>query len=476
MSNLLFRNIANIFSAPAIVGEILKKIDKAQEERGRSIKTDLDEAEKVSVDSNGEVMIPEELIIGQEQHIFGDKLYMTFDEIKDANDKAMESDDVLVAIGHIGDNLKSAVEQNIIRPASEEYELTQAQTKRLVRESQKELDTKIEKIKGDFEQQRKIAEVKHKETLRQATTKKEVDDAEKNFRQEMEMAMKGVNDAIKDATDEIINNKPKEVIERIEKNKEEQKKNSVEDEVRAHLRGFARTIPSFIMAYDDGNLTLDYFDKNIEDDVFKEVTSITLDEFRFLRDGGDYTDNGIQKHFDGHLFDEVVFDDAIAEFRRKRQDLANYFDESQTEDIFDYIPPQKTNQIFTPKWVVKKMVDLLEEENPHIFEDPQKTFADLYMKSGLYITEIVRRLYNNEEICRQIPDGHERIQHILCHQVYGFAPTRIIYLIATRYILGFDPSFQPEQSNFRQVDTVPYAKEGRMEELIEREFGKMVGR
>ena len=139
--------------------------------------------------------------------------------------------------------------------------------------------------------------------------------------------------------------------------------------------------------------------------------------------------------------------------------------------IFGYIPPQKTNQIFTPKWVVRKMVDLLEQKNPHVFEDPEKTFADLYMKSGLYITEIVRRLYNNAEMRRQIPDDHERIQHILRHQVYGFAPTRIIYLIATRFILGFDSSLQPEQSNFRQVDTVPYAKEGRMEELIKKELG-----
>jgi len=96
------------------------------------------------------------------------------------------------------------------------------------------------------------------------------------------------------------------------------------------------------------------------------------------------------------------------------------------------------------------------------------------MKSGLYITEIVRRLYNNVEMCRQIPDDKERILHILRHQVYGFAPTRIIYLIATRFILGFDSSLQPEQSNFRQVDTVPYAKEGRMKELLEKEFGKMI--
>ncbi|MBR5963520.1 MAG: DEAD/DEAH box helicase family protein, partial [Bacteroidaceae bacterium] len=272
MSNLLFRNIANIFSAPAIVSEILNKIDKAQEERGRNTRTSLDDAGKLHVDGNGEVTIPEELIIGQEQQIFGDKLYQTLEDIIEDNELpvlAEDADNVLRAIDNVGNSLKSAIEQNYIKPASEEYDLTQTQTKRLVRESQKELEAKIEKIKGDFEQQRKIAQVKHEETRLQATNKKELDDAEKTFRQEMELALKGVSDAIKETTEDIINNKPKEVIERIEKDKEERKKESVEDEVRAHLRGFARTIPSFIMAYDNGSLTLDNFDKNIEDEVFK---------------------------------------------------------------------------------------------------------------------------------------------------------------------------------------------------------------
>ena len=472
MSNLLFRNIANIFSAPSIVGEILKKLDKAHEERGHRTGTNLDEAGNVSVDDNGEVMIPEEVIIGQEQQIFGDKIYRTFEESEDEIPMVAESaDQVMTAIKRVGNSLKAAVEQNIINPASEEYALTQLQTKRIVRDSHKEVETRIEKIKDDFEQQRKIAEVKHKEAIKQASNERELEDAEKTFRKEMESALKGVNDAIRDATNEIINNKPKEVIERIEKDREERRKDSVEEEVRAHLRGFARTIPSFIMAYDEGTLTLDNFDKNIEDNVFKEVTSITLEEFRFLRDGGDYEEDGVQKHFDGNLFDEVVFDDSIEVFRQKREALANYFDENLSEDIFDYIPPQKTNQIFTPKWVVRKMVDLLEHENPHIFEDPEKTFADLYMKSGLYITEIVRRLYNNDKMRSLIPDDRERILHILRHQVYGFAPTEIIYRIATRYILGFDASLKPEHCNFRQVDSVPFAKEGRVKELIEKEFG-----
>ena len=71
---------------------------------------------------------------------------------------------------------------------------------------------------------------------------------------------------------------------------------------------FSRTIPSFIMAYGDESLTLANFDKHTESDVFLEVTGITEDDFRFLRDGGDYVDpeTGETQHFEGHLFNEVV--------------------------------------------------------------------------------------------------------------------------------------------------------------------------
>jgi hypothetical protein len=247
----------------------------------------------------------------------------------------------------------------------------------------------------------------------------------------------------------------------------------VEDSVRAHLRGFARTIPSFIMAYGDEQLTLQNFDDYTEDDVFEEVTGISEADFRFLRDGGDYQDpdTGETLHFAGHLFDETVFNDSIQEFWKKKQELANYFDETQDEDIFDYIPPQKTNQIFTPRWVVQKMVDELEANNPGCFDDPSKTFADLYMKSGLYITEIVKRLFRSERMKELLPDDRERIRHILGHQVYGMAPTRIIYLIATNYILGFDEELKNETVHFVQADAAKAAKENTLEQLVEQCFG-----
>lgn len=474
LCNFLFKNIANIFGAPGVVQGILEKLDKAHEDRGRNTNATLGEAGQLQVDGDGNVKVPAEIIIGQEQDVFGGKVYERFEALQEAcSDMARDERpaEVLRGIDKMEAHIAKTIEASIIKPAADSYGLTQKQAGRLAKDTNKEVHDKLVKIRGDYEQQARIAEVKHREAIKQADTEQKIIDADDAFRQEMEQAMKNLTSSMKKQIEEVVNDKPREVIERIETDRANKKKADIEEEVRAHLRGFSRTIPSFIMAYDNGRLRLNNFDQIVTPAVFEEVTGITLEDFRFLRDGGDYYEDGMQKHFDGDLFDEVVFDDSIELFRQKREALANYFDESLGEDIFDYIPPQKTNQIFTPKWVVRKMVDLLEEENPHVFEDPQKTFADLYMKSGLYITEIVRRLYNNDVMRRQIPNDRERILHILRHQVYGFAPTEIIYRIATRYILGFDPSLLHEKSNFRQVDTVPYAKEGRMEELIQKEFG-----
>ena len=193
-----------------------------------------------------------------------------------------------------------------------------------------------------------------------------------------------------------------------------------------------------------------------------------------LRDGGTYKDEktGEEKEFKGHLFDPVVFDDSVKEFLALKQKLANYFDEKAIEDIFNYIPPQKTNQIFTPKDVVKHMVDMLEEENPGCFDDKDKTFIDLYMKSGLYITEIVKRLYQSDEMKKQFPDNKERLKHIFAHQVYGLAPTEIIYKIATNYILGFAEGNEDIVHNFRQLDALPYAQNGTLQEKLDELFGQ----
>lgn len=430
----------------------------------------------VTVDENGEVDIPSEIVVGKTQGLFGPKVYETI--LRDAQEKveAISQSKDIFSVGKqvqgLASTIKDSLKEKVLAPAVEEYGIKRGAQGRLERQVEREIDHAFEKIQGDYEQQARIAQAELERKQKTATSVQEVRQAEAEFQADMDGAMKVFLDTVQEAVQSAAKDKPREVIEQLERHKAEAEKQSVEDEVRAHLRGFSRTIPSFIMAYGDGNLTLANFDNYTEDDVFLEVTGITISDFRFLRDGGEYTDpeTGEAARFEGHLFDEVVFNDSVGEFWRKKQQLADYFDESQEEDIFDYIPPQKTNQIFTPRWVVSMMVDQLEDNNPGCFDDPSKTFADLYMKSGLYITEIVKRLYRSNGLKAAFPDEKERIGHILQKQVYGMAPTRIIYLIATNYILGFDDGLKNSSHNFVQADAAEAAKAGALEELVNKHF------
>ena len=352
------------------------------------------------------------------------------------------------------------------------YDIKAGVKKRIEKQVEKEIETTFTKVRDDYKQNANIAKARYETKQKEAQTEQDIADADAQFHRDIEQAMKDFIEATKTSVAKTIEDKPKEVIEKIERNKKESERKTIEDTIRDHLRGFSRTIPSFIMAYGDGKVTLANIDDYTEDEVFEEVTGISEADFRFLRDGGEYVnpDTGEKEYFNGNLFDEVVFNDSVDTFWKKKLQLANYFDESNDEDIFDYIPPQKTNQIFTPRQIVLKMVDQLEENNPGCFNDPTKTFADLYMKSGLYITEIVKRLYRSKGLKELYPNGDERIRHILRKQVYVMAPTRIIYLIATNYILGFDEALKDETTNFVQCDAAKASKDGILEDLINEYF------
>ena len=478
MCNFLFKNISNVFGAPSIVREIVEKLTPAaevqQKKRDNSV---LDGMDNIAVDEEGEVKLDNEIVIGKTQDLFGEKVYEEFTEsLQPQVSEISENTDpfgVDEKLDTLVSSIKEGIKDRFISPVADEYGVKKGTQNRLERQVEREIENTFEKVKEDYKQQARIAQAEFEREQKEAEAEQEVKQAEDKYKAVMDDAMKAFNEAVQESVKKTIEEKPQELVEQLEKAQAEQEKRSVEEEVRAHLRGFSRTIPSFIMAYGDGHLTLANFDDYTEDDVFLEVTGITEDDFRFLRDGGDYDDpeTGEKQHFDGHLFDEVVFNDSIEEFWKKKQELADYFDESKDEDIFDYIPPQKTNQIFTPRWVVEKMVNQLEENNPGCFDDPNKTFADLYMKSGLYITEIVKRLYRSDGMKKAIPDDKERVRHILSKQVYGMAPTRIIYLIATNYILGFDEELKAGSHNFVEADAAEASKNDTLGELVSKYFG-----
>ena len=477
MSNYLFQNISGIFGGlPKEVVDILNTIEPV-EEQGKIPQLTDEVKQDLGLDEEGNVSLSNEYIIGKENEIFGSKIYDVSESIAESVNQVISDENN--AVQNAKAIIKNNVTKKIIDVAKQNYgdDLKNNDAKKI----ENELNAKVENIidrqvQNHVIDSKIIEQEKNQELQKRFETGKTTEEIDKEYeKKQQEVDNKFQNDLIK-AIQDFTEESKKETVKKVETKIKENEKKTIEDGIRDHLRGFSRTIPSFLMAYGDDTVTLATFDTRVPGNVFKEVTSITLEQFRFLRDGGKYTDEetGEEKQFKGKLFDEVVFDDSIRVFLELKKRLADYFDEKSIEDIFDYIPPQKTNQIYTPKKVVKNMVDMLEKENPGCFDDPDKTFIDLYMKSGLYIAEIVKRLYQSHKMQELFPNKDERLKHIFEKQVFGLAPTEIIYKIATSFILGFDEDVRIKNHNFRQVDALPYAKDGKLEELLESLYGKNI--
>ncbi|MGL5717090.1 MAG: DEAD/DEAH box helicase family protein [Paraclostridium sp.] len=478
MSNFLFQNISQVFGAPQSVIDIISSFDPVKESKG-NVNISNDTKEDLSLNENGEVDLNDEFIVGVAQDVFGDKIYGPAEDTitNITEDMIAKPDKAISALNKLKKQIHNTMTSSIITEAKSTYgtDMKAADNRKLESIMNGAVDKMIDKTymnytidKNTIEQQRTDAlQNRHASGLTTAEIHQEFD-------KKVEVATTQFEEHLKTGIHDVVEDSKKEVVKTVETNKREREKATIENGIRDHLRGFSRTIPSFLMAYGDNTVTLATLDTIIPNNVFKEVTSITLDQFRFLRDGGSYIDpdTGEENEFKGRLFDPVVFDDSVKEFLSLKEKLADYFDEKSIEDIFDYIPPQKTNQIFTPKVTVKKMVDMLEQENPGCFDNPDKTFIDMYMKSGLYIAEIVKRLYQSEKIKNLYPDVEERLKHIFEKQVYGLAPTEIIYKIATSYILGFDKDIKIKHHNFKQIDAVPYTKEGTLQQKLDEIFGE----
>lgn len=419
MSDFLFVNTGRIFNASDEVIEIISKFTPVSKPSKKFL-PDIRELRKIPVDDNGEVFLEDSYVDGVKEKIFGGKTFgenLTLD---------IENQDNLIKI------FQDEAVARLVQTAKNHY--GREVNKKLQENLNSEAAKKINEAFSDFYIKKAKLENENPEVL------------EKNFREELKTTLEN-----------FIEDAEKETVTSIEKDKFTQEKLTGEEEIKDCLRGFSRTIPAFLMAYGDEKVTLENFDKIIPDEIFSEVTGITIEEFRRLRD-------------DAKVFASSEFNDAVKLFLNLRAELANYFDEGSTRDIFDYIPAQKTNQIFTPKNIVKEMLDDLENENPGCFDDPEKTFIDPYMKSGLFIAGIVTRLYRSEKIKKIYPDKISRLKHIFSEQVYGLAPTEIIYKIAVNFILGFDKNSEIKKFNLRKFNAAPYVKDGDFEAKLRELF------
>lgn len=439
LSNLLFANVSGIFRYAEHVMGILEKLPEAKEGKlkpGTAITID----EPVPVtDEDGNVAVDAETVINPKVVELGAPVWRTeeFPALSPTTPPATAARDLATLVTSKARETRDKLKA--------EYDLTAAQIAKDERRTEAVVTAAVERAYIDHG----IAKKHLDDELQNATTDAQVEAVTAKRAEQDRVFEADIIAILKDTTASITT----EVVTREETRKEQKRANSAMDEARAHLRGFARTIPMFLMAYGSADVRLSNFDDHTPDDVFEEITGISEADFRTLRDGQDVTEeDGTVTRIPG-LFDAAVFDQAVQEFLAKKTELADYFDASLTEDIFAYIPRQKSSLVFTPQPVVKQMVDLLEQENPDIFSDPTRTFADLFSTAGLFLMELVRRL--DAGLAATIPDPSERLRHILTRQIFEMSHNRILHDITIEAVSGGNAErkrWMTESDHFRVGD------------------------
>ena len=372
MSNFLFANISGIFGAPKEIIDLINNM-QALEQPNKLAPADVNEntADDLHLNDKGEVEIPAEQVIGTAAGLFGEKIYSDIQQQLDTAVEEMQervkmtSDPQKDALKELREKFSKPIADTLMESAREQYgsDLRRSTQNQLERKIQETTDAVVNREFGEYtisdNKLAKECDDRIREAQQSGATMAEITQIDDEYAERRQQGFRDMIENINQKlhSEETVRKAAETIVETVETEKLRAEKDSIEGSVRDHLRGFSRTIPAFLMAYGDESTTLANFDSLVPEDVFWEVTvnpqngqGVTLDQFRMLRDGGDYiAENGETKHFDGHLFDEVVFNDAVQEFMKKRAELAAYFEPDHNGDIFDYIPPQRTNQIFTPK-------------------------------------------------------------------------------------------------------------------------------
>lgn len=107
-------------------------------------------------------------------------------------------------------------------------------------------------------------------------------------------------------------------------------------------------------------------------------------------------------------------------------------------DVLTCIANLSNDEVFTPPEMANAMLDLVADawaeanNGANIWADPTVTFLDPFVKSGVFLREITRRL--TDGLVTEIPDLQERVDHILTKQVFGIGITELTALLARRSV------------------------------------------
>lgn len=117
-------------------------------------------------------------------------------------------------------------------------------------------------------------------------------------------------------------------------------------------------------------------------------------------------------------------------------------------DVLSCLANLSNDEVFTPPQLANQMLDMLPQD---LFCNPDTKFLDPCTKSGVFLREIAKRLIDG--LADKIPDLQKRIDHIMHHQLYGIAITRLTALMSRRSLYcSKDASCKYSLSHFDDAD------------------------
>ena len=117
-------------------------------------------------------------------------------------------------------------------------------------------------------------------------------------------------------------------------------------------------------------------------------------------------------------------------------------------DVLSCLANLSNDEVFTPPQLANQMLDMLPQE---LFRSKETKFLDPCTKSGVFLREIAKRLING--LAEEIPELQDRIDHIMHHQLYGIAITRLTSMMSRRSLYcSKDASGKYSLSQFDKED------------------------
>ncbi|STO54783.1 restriction enzyme [Canicola haemoglobinophilus] len=260
ISNLLFQNIGGIFASQE-AQNILQQLNPMEE--GKNVPTRQAtpiDTQNVQLDEDGNPIIDHAIVIAQTEANFGAKRYQPLTEmVQDATETSQSN---------FAEKLAETLQKQTteaLQALAESQGVNQRAVEVEAKKAAEQLKREVEKVQKQAEIQRNELEISYQQTLAQETDSHKLAEAKakyENDKQQIEnQHQEKLLETIQTQTQSLAVQSTQSILQKAESNKQQQ----VEDDIRSRLRGFSRTIPSFLMAYGTAETNLANFDQVVDD-------------------------------------------------------------------------------------------------------------------------------------------------------------------------------------------------------------------